>query len=173
MPAGVDGNTMPQADALQSLHDLSVPASPAWVPQTAGWYVLFGVLAVGLAWLAVRRYRRWKANRYRGEALAGLESIKSRLHEPATRGAALAELPVLVKRTALSFDRRTNVASLYGEEWLRRLDSSYGGTGFSAGPGRRLIDAAYVPAEQLANLQADEVDPLVELVGLWIRKHHA
>jgi len=164
---------MPQADALQSLHDLAVPASPSWMPQTAGWYVLFGVLAVGLIWLTVRFYRRWKANRYRGEALAGLESIKSRLREPATRGAALAELPVLVKRTALSFEPRASVAALYGEEWLRRLDSSYGGTGFSEGPGRRLIDAAYSPAEQLAHLQADEVNELVELVGLWIRKHHA
>ena len=164
---------MPQADALQSLHDLAIPAAPSWIPQTAGWYVLLAILAVGLAWLAVRLYRRWKANRYRGEALAGLESIKSRLQEPATRGAALAELPVLVKRTALSFDRRANVASLYGEEWLRRLDSSYGGTGFSAGPGRWLIDAAYTPTERLARLQADELDQLIDLVGRWIRKHHA
>ncbi len=164
---------MQQADALQSLHDLATPPPPPWVPQTPGWYVLFALVAVGLVWFAIRSFRRWKANRYRGEALAALEGIESRLHDSKSRGGALAELPVLVKRTALSFEPRTDVAALYGEDWLRRLDSSYGGNGFTAGAGRRLVDAAYTPAEQLATVEAKDIDELVELVGLWIRKHHA
>ena len=58
--------------ALDGLHDIVVPEAVAWVPQTAGWYLLgVGVLAIAARGLYAL-YRRHRANRYRRAALAAL-----------------------------------------------------------------------------------------------------
>ena len=142
---------------MERLHDIVLSEPVSWLPQTTAWYVAVVaallVMALGLAaWL---RHRR--KNRYRREALA-------RLAEIANRG-AYAELPALVKRTALCCGRRVEVASLTGEAWLRFLDESYGGRGFTHGPGRALTTLAYAPTPEL------DGDAIVPVVRDWIRKH--
>ena len=44
-------NTAPNT-ALDKLHDYYQPAPPTWTPQTIGWYVLFGIVALLLLWFA-------------------------------------------------------------------------------------------------------------------------
>ncbi len=146
---------------MDELKEIPLPLPVSWFPQTAGWYVVAALVAVGLVWLLLRFVRHWRANRYRRDALAELERIR--------RTSSAGELPELVKRVALRIAPRAGVAALTGSQWLAFLDQSYGGTGFSKGPGQALPVIAYQGTEKIAT---EQVDTLFQLVGEWIRKHH-
>ncbi|KPK14138.1 MAG: hypothetical protein AMJ67_16675 [Betaproteobacteria bacterium SG8_41] len=143
------------AQALEGLNDIVVPEPVSLLPQAPGWIAL-GVVAIALlvtfAVLALRRYRR---NAYRREALMLVEATP------------LDSLPALVKRVALAAAPRAEVASLTGDDWLAFLDRSYGGDGFSDGPGRALASLSFEPSAIDQRSSAD----LRDLVATWIRKH--
>ena len=161
---------------LEDLHDIVVPAAVSWAPQTAGWYALAAVMATLAVWGVWGAYRRHLSNRYRRAALAALAEIEQRVSagglEPAERGRALADLPALLKRTALGAGSRRDIASLTGEPWLAYLDHAYGGTGFSDGPGR-LPTLAYAPSVRWNELPNAEMSALIALARTWIRRHRA
>ncbi len=159
------------AQALEGLHDIVVPEAVAWTPQTVGWYVLLAaMLAIGARVVFVRR-RRHIVNRYRREALDVLAVIENDVGIPELRAGALARLPALLKRVALSVVSRAEAASLTGEKWLTFLDAGYGGDGFTHGPGRLLPTLAYGSADDLEAISDQQVSDLVELTRLWIRSH--
>jgi len=160
-------------DELQGLHDVVTPGPVSWAPQTPAWYVLGGFGLLILAWQARRWWRRHQANRYRKAALAELRAVASSLADPSRRVAALRSVPALLKRSALAAYPRQTVASLAGEEWLRFLDDSYGGNGFSQGPGRLLLQAAYAPATELQTLSESERRELIDLAREWVRRHRS
>lgn len=167
------GSIQAQPEALQALHEILEPAPASWAPQTVGWYVLGVLLLAGAIWWAVRRYRHWQANRYRGAALAELDRIRKLAAQASSRVSALRELPILVKRTALSFGPRTGVASLAGDDWLRFLDGTFGGDEFSRGAGRLLVGLGYWPEARLDTVGQPEIDAVFDLVGRWISRHSA
>ncbi len=123
-------------DPLAGLVDIPLPPEVSLWPQTWPLRIAIVVLAVALIgalwWLA----RRWWANRYRRAALAELDAL------PAPTQGALA---LLVRRTALSAFPRADVAALSDMAWLAFLDRTYGGTGFTQGPGRALAAGPYEP----------------------------
>lgn len=151
------------------LHDIVLPEPVSWTPQTAGWWILLALAAALAAWASYRLVRSWRANRYRRAARVRLDSLAATLTEPEARQRALAELPVLVKQTALAFRPRAEVAALSGEPWLRFLDESYGGHGFTRGPGRLLPTLAYARPGEVAG---EELEALIGLVRRWIGRHH-
>lgn len=165
--------TQSQPDALQALHDVVAPLPISWMPQTAGWFVAMALLLAGLTLLTIRIHRRRQANRYRGAALKELDRIRRLARQPASRTPALLELPGLVKRTALSFRDRSEVAGLTGEDWLAFLNGTYGGDAFSRGPGRLLVDLPYRDETWAGTLEEAEVEALFDLVGRWISRHSA
>jgi len=167
------GSIQTPSEALQRLHEIVAPAPASWVPQTVGWYVLGVLLLLGLTWWAVLWYRRRRANRYRGVALAELDRIRRLAAQPSSRIHALRDLPVLVKRVALSFGPRTRVASLAGDDWLHFLDGTLGGDEFSRGAGRLLAGFGYWPEARLETLEQPELDACLDLVGRWISRHSA
>jgi hypothetical protein len=159
------------AQVLEGLHDIVVPEAIAWTPQTVGWYVLLAVVLAIAARVVVVRRRRRIANRYRREALDALAVIESHVRVREVRAEALARLPALLKRVALSAASRADVASLTGERWLRFLDAGYGGDGFTRGPGRLLPTLAYRSSDSLEAISHQEACDLVELTRLWIGSH--
>lgn len=140
---------------LEGLADIVVPEPVSLMPQTVGWIVLGVIVIALLATVAVRAWRRLRRNAYRREALALVESTP------------LIALPALVKRVALAAAPRTEVASLTGDAWLTFLDRTYGGDGFTNGPGRLLATVSFSPAPDDQRSSAD----LRNLVAIWIRKH--
>jgi hypothetical protein len=159
------------AQVLEGLHDIVVPEAVAWTPQTVGWYVLLAVVLAIAARVVVVRRRRHIANRYRREALDVLAVIESDVGTPELRTGALARLPALLKRVALSVVSRAEAASLTGEKWLTFLDAGYGGDGFTRGAGRLLPTLAYGSADDLEAISDQQVSDLVDLTRLWIRSH--
>lgn len=122
------------------------------------------VLTTVIGWLCWFIHDRW-ANRYRREALAELDRLTRTSPPPRQLSVNLA---LLVRRTALAAFPREQVAALTGAAWLSFLDGTYGGTGFSNGPGRDLETAAYRPSPS-----SDNLSPLIDLVRRWIEVHHA
>ena len=160
-----DAQTKP-ADPLAGLIDIPLPQEVSLWPQT--WplriaIVLVAVLAVWAIWRFVHRYR---ANRYRREALSELDRMRQTSDAAPDRLAA--QLSLLVRRTALGAFPRETVAPLTGTAWLAFLDRSYGGDEFSQGAGRWLVSAPY----QQTAPDRDELNALRGLVDRWIRVHH-
>ena len=143
----------------------------AWTPQTIGWYVLLGLMLAIAARVAVVRRRRHVANRYRREALDTLATIVTDVATLELRAGALARLPALLKRVALSVVPRTEAASLTGEKWLTFLDAAYDGEGFTRGPGRLLPTLAYRSSDSFEAISDQQASDLLELTRLWIRSH--
>jgi hypothetical protein len=159
---------------LGHLHDIVFPEPVSWVPQTVGWWAALVLVGLLLGWVGYATYNRWQANRYRRLALNQLRQIEAELCTLDRRVTALLELPVLMKQTVLACWKRSDVASLTGEDWLRFLDESYCGKGFTQGPGRLLPTLAYSPPStlhQLSNIGSDEVKKLIVLIREWIQHH--
>ena len=142
-----------QGDPLAGLIDIPLPQEVSLWPQT--WplriaIVLISVLTVLAIWKFVHRYR---ANRYRREALSELDRMRQTTDAAPDRLAA--QLSLLVR-------------PLTGTAWLAFLDRSYGGDEFSKGAGRWLVSAPY----QQTAPDRDELNTLLGLVRRWIRVHH-
>lgn len=156
---------------LEDLHEIFLPYPVSWMPQTIGWYAVFGIILLATGWWVYGRFRRFRANRYRRLALAELEVIERELRQPEKRANALAEIPVLLKETALSASPRTDVADLSGEKWLSFLDKTLGGKNFTEGEGRLLPELAYAPVQRTVQFSDVQIGKLLQLVRHWIKIH--
>jgi len=155
--------------SIADLKDIPAPPPVSYAPQTPGWWVVGGLILLGLLVYAFFRWRRWRRNRYRREAQAALDAIERAANEAATRKEALAALPALVKRTVLAWAPRQQVAPLSGDAWLRYLDGTYPQGGFVQGPGRQLDALAYGNGD----IGKDELAALMALLHRWIDDHVA
>jgi len=140
---------------LDRLHDFYQPAAPSWMPQTIGWYIVFGLLGLLALWAAWHLLARWRHNRYRREALRELEHTD------------VSGIPVLLKRVALAAWPREEVAPLSGEPWLQFLETHGGKGAFAKDTGRLLVGLDYTEImPSAANERA-----IREAAGDWIRRH--
>lgn len=133
-----------------------IPAPPqvSLMPQTAGWVVVGGILAVVVVIGVVIGLRRYRANAYRRAALAALSKAGD---DPA----AIAQI---LRRTAIARFPRAQVAGLYGEDWLRFLDATSNAVTFtSTRAGNALLTGPYTSA-------APEPD-LARLARQWVETH--
>ncbi len=156
---------------LEKLHEILLPDPVSWMPQTIGWYVVFGLILFIAGWWVYGKLRHFRKNRYRRLALTELASIERELQQPEKRAKALAEIPVLLKRTALSAFPRTEVAALSGERWLSFLDMTIGGKDFMEGEGRLLPELAYAPVQRITQLSDKQISNLLQLIRRWIKRH--
>ncbi len=156
---------------LEKLHEIVLPEPVSSMPQTTGWYVVFGLILVVVGYWVYGRLRRFRANRYRRLALAELSVIEGELEQPENRSKALSEIPVLLKRAALSAFPRSEVASLSGERWLAFLDKTMGGKDFTEGEGRCLPELSYAPATRISKIPDETIGNLLQLTRRWIKLH--
>ena len=160
-----------EVSGLEKLHEIVLPEPVSWMPQTIGWYVVFGLILLVAGWWVYGRLRRLRANRYRRFALAELAVIEQDLQRPEKRARALAEIPVLLKRSALAAFPRSEVAGLSGEKWLYFLDKTMGGKYFTGGEGRLLPELAYAPTARISELPDEAVGKLIQFTRQWIKAH--
>ena len=153
--------------SIADLKDIPQPPPVSYMPQTAGWWVLGGLILLGLLVFALLKWRKWMRNRYRREAQAELAAIEDALVDPARRADAMASIPALVKRTVLAWAPRQPVAPMSGDAWLRYLDGTYAQGGFVQGPGRTLDRLAYGDGA----IGNDELASLMALLHRWIDHH--
>lgn len=149
-------------DLLKQLRDIHYPQPiPLW-PPAPGWYVVFAALILGMIFLSFYIYRYWVKHRLKRLVLQRLQELE--LQENVHVNVS-AELSVLLKRAALAKYPRTQVAGLFGEDWLRFLDKTAQTREFTLGTGRLLV--VYPYQEQHATIPRD----LFHLIREWVKKN--
>ena len=154
-------------DPLAGLRDLHLPPSPGIWPPAPGWWILGGLclalMGTGL-WLFLHRRR---ANRYRREALAKAREIVNR------DDMALADIVQLIRRTAISGNPSTPLASMSGAAVFHVVDD-FADRQMSRVLGlrgdRENIDAVLY-GEKVATLTPLQKDRIGQSVRRWIRRH--
>ena len=153
---------------LDQLRDLHTPPPPGLWPPAPGWWLLailtLGLL-VALVWYGLRRYR---CNAYRRAALAALAERR------AQHTFDLAEALQLVRRTAVTAEPDTPLATLPGPALGARLDHFCNGElGQALAVEQITFEEAlarylYGPCQPLSQAQ---LDTLTAVTRRWIRRH--
>jgi len=162
---------MADTTSLQNLHDIVIPAAPAWLPPAPGWYALSLTLLLLLTWGAWHRYRIWQRNRYRRQALVELDRLEQAWIQATATQRLLLPLPVLIKRAALAAYGRERVASLSGIPWLAFLDRTAGRPLFDNAAGQLLLRCDYAPQVECATVGQDAVRDLFMATRAWLTGH--
>lgn len=132
---------MNPADPLAALRDIHVPDAPGFWPPAPGWIVVAClVTAAGIA-AAIVSVRRWRAGRFRRDALAVLRSLRAQHAAGAPETEIAMQLSMLVRRVALARHPREEIAGLTGDRWMTRLESTLPDIGISARTA--LLEAPY------------------------------
>ena len=151
-------------DPLANLHPLREPAMIGWWPPAPGWWLLGALVLLALSalvWFLVRRYR---ANAYRRQALAQLESLHRQFATSGDNGAFVVNTNALLKSVALRAYPRRQVAASSGAQWLAFLNNSCRGNAAA-------FDDRFVAA--LYREDQPDIDPeqLRRAAAQWIRRH--
>ena len=154
-----------QPDPLAQLRDIHLPGPIESWPPAPGWWLL-AILALGTAAYGLYRlYKFWQTNRYRREGVTALNELRRAYEKDPQSVDYLEQYSQLLKRVALTFYAREQVASLTGEAWVAFLDRTGSTQEFGMGPGQILIDGNY---SQGVLFQADKL----HIIGdRWIRNH--
>ena len=149
--------------SLQNLNDIVLPGAVAWWPPAPGWYAVLAVALALLLWLSFRAFRAWRKNTYRRQALREFGSIRKR------GKSAAGDIPVLLKRAALSAWPRSGVASLSGREWHSFLDRT--APQAQIAEIADMLDRVSYSSRGVREPSNEEFDRLCDAVEHWL-KHH-
>ncbi|WP_273979354.1 DUF4381 domain-containing protein [Vibrio parahaemolyticus] len=161
--------TPPGTYILRELHDVTVPPSVSWYPQTIGWKVLAVVAFIALVYVAYRLAQHWWCNRYRKEALLAISQIK-----PSDQSLPKALFSVL-KIVLIHLDSRN--AKLFDAAFLLKLDALYPQAGdaqvnpkeiFNDDLSKRWLQSIVDPSVTLTN---EERVTLISRAKNWVSKH--
>ncbi len=122
------------------LKDIHLPEPVGWWPPAPGWWLLMVLVPVLflLGWWLYKRITRRTALRTARRILSRIER-----HAGQDDWQTVAELSVLLRRTAISCFPREQAASLTGQDWLHFLDRPFSEPRFATELGRLLLDAPY------------------------------
>ena len=122
------------AERMWGLKELPLPAGVDWLPPAPGWYAIGALAVLLLCYGAWRRWRQWQRNAYRRDALRQIAALSADTAH---------ELPIILRRAALTAQPRHTVASLRGQDWIEWLNRSAGRELFSADDAAHLDALAY------------------------------
>lgn len=108
-------HTPPSTYILRELHDVAIPDSVSWAPQTIGWKILGVILLLVAIYLAYRLAQKWWNNRYRKEALQELMILDARDKNSTER-------TFKVLKVVLRYLDSSN-AKLFGKAYVNRLNA--------------------------------------------------
>ncbi|MEZ8687085.1 DUF4381 domain-containing protein [Vibrio splendidus] len=108
-------HTPPSTYILRELHDVAIPDSVNWAPQTIGWKIVGVILLLVAIYLAYRLALRWWNNRYRKEALQELMVLDARDKNSTER-------TFKVLKVVLRYLDSSN-AKLFGKAYVNRLNA--------------------------------------------------
>lgn len=147
------------SDRMWGLKELPLPEPVSWLPATSGWWLLAALaLAIAGGW-GLRGYRAWQGQGYRRRALARLSALGS-----------LAELPRVLRTTALAAYPREEVAALRGRAWIAWLNEN--GGRFEVDDAEWLDRLPYDPGAP-GRLPPQATLRLLNASRAWVRSHRA
>lgn len=123
---------MAKADQLAQLKDIHLPDPIGWWPLAPGWYFLIAGAALIVLALAIFLYRLYQQGRAKRQALRMLAEYIRLYQEDQNHQLMSARLSELLRRVALAYYPRQQVASLEGQAWLDFLNEAGNGVNFNA-----------------------------------------
>ena len=161
-------HTPPSTYILRELHDVAIPNSVSWAPQTIGWKILGVILLLAALYLAYRLALRWWNNRYRKEALNELMLLDARdKHSP--------EQAFKVLKFVLRYLDSSN-AKLFGQAYVKCLNAHLPVNGqtesnnafFAEEISRLWMQSLIDPKVRLTFEQRSEV---IQTSMMWLKLH--
>ncbi|KTD18034.1 DUF4381 domain-containing protein [Legionella jordanis] len=154
---------MAEAQLLKKLHDIHLPEQVGWWPLAPGWYVLIILFLILLGYGLYGWQKRRRNSRPKREALSLLENY--RLHYLQNKNSQLTSMKIseLLRRVALVYYPREEVAGLRGQSWIDFLNSSSKHLDFNP-VSHLLLELPYQPNKDI------ELEPLFQLARAWIRQ---
>jgi len=113
------------------------------------------------AWWLFQRYER---SRPRVEALRILKELQIQYEKSPAALTTLRTLSQLLRRSALSFSKQEDVASLQGEDWLKFLDKNGQTIEFTQGVGKIFGENLFQQKPEF------EIEALFSLVSKWVKE---
>lgn len=140
-----------QQDPLAALHPLREPEAIAWWPPAPGWWLLVVLALAAAIYLAAMIYRRYRSNAYRRQGAAQLKQLYLAYEASGDDKGFVTDGNALLKSVAMQAYPAHEVASAYGEAWVRFLnESAGGGSQFDQG----LADTLYRQEADQLNIDA-------------------
>ncbi len=154
---------MSEPQELAKLHDLHLPDPIGWWPMAAGWYLLI-IFALVLSALLIYSLRRFNENgRAKREALLLLRDYEQEYQRGADSQFISMKISELLRRVALVYFPRAEVAGLKGKAWLDFLTNTSKGIDFKI-ISDYLLALPYQPAKEI------DLEPLFITAKRWIRQ---
>ena len=154
---------MTKVDALAQLKDIHLPHPVGWWPLASGWYVLIGIIFIGLIFIVYFSYQRYLGTQAKKQALALLQVYAVEYTKTGDTQLTSARISELLKRVALVYYPRQHVAGLHGEEWINFLNSTGQGVDFKSIK-TMLLDLPFKPNDFI------NLNPLIMQAKRWIKQ---
>ena len=133
-------------DPTLALRDIHPMPPPSWWPPAPGWWLVAALVVAGLAVWAWRVRRR---QRHRARVALLFDDAVANAGSPAQAVAAMSEL---LRRSARRHDPAAD--RLQGDAWLALLDRDQKQPRFDTPEGRLLLDGAFRPDVEAADVEA-------------------
>lgn len=154
---------MAKVDPLVQLRDIHLPEPINWWPLAPGWYgvmVIFILIAIVLIRIIDRKKEQAKPKK---QALELLKSYRQHYEKERNAQLASARISELLRRVALVYYPREQVASLHGEDWLEFLNQTSKGIDFKPVQ-YMLLDLPFKSVESV------NLNPLFTRAELWVKQ---
>ncbi len=153
---------MPLENPLKNLKDIHLPPDISIWPPAPGWWILAVVLLLIFVICGTWIRRSFARRKPKNEAIRLLNNLQNRQNNSDDTLEILRDLSQLLRRSALTFCREENVASLHGAAWLEFLDRTGETSKFTQGEGHVFGMEIYKQNPEI------EIDVLFPLVKKWI-----
>lgn len=154
---------MDKTDPLAQLKDIHLPSPISWWPLAPGWYIVIAFALILTLALAYRMYKRHGYALAKKQALRLLNTYQEQYEKKPNAPVTSAQISELLRRVALVYYPREEVASLHGEAWLNFLNQTGKDIDFSS-VRTMLLDAPF-RADNNINLE-----PLFMKAQQWIKQ---
>lgn len=147
---------------LQQLKDIHLPpALTSWLI-APGWLMLLIIFLSLIVYLCYRWVKQQRKRYVVKFALSKLNDLRTLMAANPDNINIAAELSILIRRTALYYFDRKNIAGLIGIEWLNFLNQTGHTSEFTTSIGHMLLDAPY------RKPQVVDLAPLFVLTQTWL-----
>ena len=165
--AGPAGPGVDTAALLEQLADVATPDAVAWFPPAPGWWIVAGLILLGLYFVVRFFARRRQRARYRKEARVLLEAIDQQWARDHDDHAYAIAAHQLVRRVAIHVSGRESVARLTGRDFIESVNA-LSVAAFSRRAGDMLSEASYRPSAEInvECLRTEVADWLSRLEGV-------
>ncbi|MEH0688152.1 DUF4381 domain-containing protein [Vibrio cholerae] len=153
-------HTPPSTYILRDLHDVAVPASISWWPQTLGWKLVALFILLAALYGGYRYARFWWRNRYRQEALGAIARLELSDPQFAT------QLFHIIKVVLVYLD--SGNSPLFGVPFTDKLNAICVDTPFDPSLAERWMNHLVNPAAPLSD---HDKQALIAQSKQWLSRH--